>query len=130
MKPCPQQTSITGVRVEIFVVTSTPAYHNTYWPWITPRVFTARIHAVLWNVTLIVFTPSILVFAYALTCAMQFYQYRAMLPMIRIKNPFKQAGESEVSNLNSITLFDDARATLDVRFYLVAFLFLIFVFRN
>jgi cytosine/uracil/thiamine/allantoin permease len=27
--------------VEIFVATSTHACHNTYWPWITPRVFTA-----------------------------------------------------------------------------------------
>jgi hypothetical protein len=60
--------------VEIFVATSTHACHNTYWPWITPRVFTARSHVVIWNVAFIVFLPSILVFAYALTCAMQFYQ--------------------------------------------------------
>jgi hypothetical protein len=60
--------------VEIFVATSTHACHNTCWPWITPRVFTARSQVVIWNVTFIVFIPSIVVFAYALTCAMQFYQ--------------------------------------------------------
>jgi hypothetical protein len=57
-----------------FIVTSKHARHSTYWPWITPRVFKARSHAVIWNVTFIAFIPSIDVFAYALTCAMQFYQ--------------------------------------------------------
>jgi hypothetical protein len=45
---------IVAICRNFFVVTSTHACHTTYWPLITPRVFTARSHAVIWNLTFIV----------------------------------------------------------------------------